>query len=111
VSRKHSYKTYSFDGDAAMTEGDRAGVIAITLAERRARPKEFTDVKPSRKRTFEASSPCGGARSIDEEQGNNISALPTSSSHSRSQRPKIGVTRMTNLMKGNVVQLKSGGPR
>ena len=29
----------------------------------------------------------------------------------RIQRPEIGVTGMTNLMDGDVVQLKSGGPK
>ena len=29
----------------------------------------------------------------------------------RCKRPEIGVTRMTNVMEGDVVQLKSGGPK
>ena len=62
----------------AMTEDDRAGAISMTLGDRCARTRESIDVKPSQNRTMGASSPCGSARSIDEEQGDNMMPLPTS---------------------------------
>lgn len=81
MSHQHSYKGYAFDDDTARTEDGRyrARVILVTVGNGRARSQRFLDLETFAKEDDARQRAIAAARAwIDEEEGNDKLALPTS---------------------------------